>query len=184
MKFQYVVILRKNSEKPIDLLSILLCFCSAIIFILTPLMTDVAHYYYYLMGALILAGLTYNATAARRGRKPVAYRFLLMLAAFGWLMMPVFGWVSLVFGVLAFLEHQSKRPLEIGFDLDRVVVNTLIRRRYDWSVFNNVVLRHGLLTLDFKNNRLFQQEVAEDDDDDEVDEEEFNAWCRERLATG
>jgi len=48
-----------------------------------------------------------------------------------------------------FPEYQTKRPLEIGFDSDRVVINTLIRRQYDWSAFSNIVLRDGLLTMDF-----------------------------------
>ena len=49
-------------------------------------------------------------------------------------------------------------------------------------MFNNVVLKDGLLTLDFKSNRLMQREVADDDDEDDADEEEFNAYCRSRLA--
>ena len=107
---------------------------------------------------------------------------MLIVAAIGWL--TVFGlrWVGLVFGVLAFLEQQSRRPLEIGFDCDRVVINSLIRQRHDWSAFNTIILRNGLLTLDFKNNRLLQREIADDDEDNEVDEEEFNAYCRDRLS--
>ena len=97
--------------------------------------------------------------------------------------MPLLPWIGIVFLLLAFLEHQTKRPLEIGFDRDRVVINTLIRQQHDWSVFNNVLLRDGLLTLDFKNNRLLQKEIADDDaEDDDVDEEEFNAYCRDRLT--
>jgi hypothetical protein len=84
--------------------------------------------------------------------------------------------------VLSFLEYQTKRPLEIGFDRDQVVINTLFRQRYDWSFFNNVLLKDGLLTLDFKSNRLLQKEVADDEDEDDVEEEEFNAYCRDRLA--
>jgi hypothetical protein len=84
--------------------------------------------------------------------------------------------------VAAFLEYQTKRPLEIGFDYDRIVINTLIRQRHDWSAFNNIVLKDGLLTLDFKNNRLMQKEIADDEDEDDADEEEFNTWCREQLA--
>ena len=88
----------------------------------------------------------------------------------------------LFFFLLAFLEYQTKRPLEIGFHHDRVVINTLIKRRFEWSAFNNVVLRDGLLTLDFSNNRLMQKEVADDEEEDDADEEEFNAFCRDRLA--
>jgi len=44
------------------------------------------------------------------------------------------------------------------------------------------VLKDGLLTLDFKNNRLMQKEIADDEDEDDADEEEFNTWCRDQLA--
>jgi hypothetical protein len=182
MKYQYVVILRKSGEGAVNLLSILLCFTSVIIFIRTALMTGNPGYPFYILAALIFAGLAFNAVAARRHTKPVGYKYLLLLTGLGWLTMPISPWIGLVFGALAFLEHQTKRPLEIGFDHDRVVINTLIRQRHDWSAFNNVVLRNGLLTLDFKSNRLLQREVADDDDDDNADEEEFNGYCRECLA--
>jgi hypothetical protein len=190
MKYQYVVILKKDGERATDLLSILLCFCSAVIFGYTQLKSDHPNIYLYTFSALILAGLIYNtvirrySAVDRRSRKPVRYKYLILLTALGWFGMPFLPWIGIVFLVLAFLEHQAKRPLEIGFDRDRVVINTLIRKRHDWSVFNNILLRDGLLTLDFKNNRLLQKEIAEDDDDeDDVDEEEFNAYCRDRLAS-
>jgi hypothetical protein len=184
MKYQYVVILRKSSEKPINVLSILLCFGSAVIFILIPFLTDLTNYYYYGLAGILLGSLIYNAAVAGRETKPVQYRFLLILAALGWFTIPGLRWVGLIFGLLAFLEHQTRRPLEIGFDRDRVVINTLIRQRHDWSAFNNIILRDGLLTLDFKNNRLLQREIADDDEDDDVDEEEFNAYCRDRVTAG
>lgn len=191
MKYQYVVILKKDGERATDLLSILLCFSSAVIFGYTQLKSDHPNIYLYAFTALILTGLVYNAVVRRRltaaarrhPQKPVRYKYLILLTALGWFGMPFLPWIGIVFLILAFLEHQAKRPLEIGFDRDRVVINTLIRKRHDWSVFNNVLLRDGLLTLDFKNNRLLQKEVAEDDeDDDDVDEEEFNAYCRDRLT--
>lgn len=191
MKYQYVVILKKDGERATDLLSILLCFSSAVIFGYTQLKSDHPNIYLYAFTALILTGLVYNAVVRRRltaaarrhPQKPVRFKYLILLTALGWFGMPFLPWIGIVFLILAFLEHQAKRPLEIGFDRDRVVINTLIRKRHDWSVFNNVLLRDGLLTLDFKNNRLLQKEVAEDDeDDDDVDEEEFNAYCRDRLT--
>jgi hypothetical protein len=182
MKYQYVVILKKDGERATDLLSIGLCFSSAVIFGYTQLKSDHPNIYLFAFTALILAGLIYNTVIGRRRRKPVRYKYLILLTALGWFGMPFLPWIGIVFLLLAFLEHQAKRPLEIGFDSDRVVINALIRKRHDWSAFNNVLLRDGLLTLDFKNNRLLQKEVADDDeDDDDVDEEEFNAYCRDRL---
>jgi hypothetical protein len=184
MKYPYVVILKKDGERATDLLSILLCFCSAVIFGYTQLKSDHPNLYLYAFAALILAGLAYNIAIRRHRRKPVRYKYLILLTALGWFGMPLVPWIGIVFLLLAFLEHQAKRPLEIGFDRDRVVINTLIRKHHDWSVFNNVLLKDGLLTLDFKNNRLLQKEVADDEaDEDDVDEEEFNAYCMDRLMS-
>ena len=182
MRYQYVVILKKDGERATDWLSILLCFCSAAIFLYWLLTGAHSNYFLYAVAALILAGLVLNTIVRRKGREQVRYRYILLLAALGWLGMPFLSWMGILFIGLAFLEYQTKRPLEIGFDRDRVVINTLIRQRHDWSVFNNVLLKDGLLTLDFKSNRLIQKEVADDEDEYDADEDEFNAYCRDRLA--
>ncbi len=181
MKFEYVVILKKDGERATDIFSILLCSASAVIFFFTAIKGGHPDYYLYAFSALIFAGLVFNGIVRYRQRRRVRYKYLLLLAALGWFGMPSLPWIGILFLVLAFLEHQTKRPLEIGFDRDRVVINTLFRQRHDWSAFSNIILRDGLLTLDFKNNRLLQKEVTDDEEEDDADEEEFNAWCRERL---
>ncbi len=92
------------------------------------------------------------------------------------------SWIGLIFAFLIFLEAQAKHAVEIGFDTDCIVINTLFSRRFGWSDLSNVILRDGLLTLDFKNNRLIQREIADEEDEDDADEEEFNSFCRDRLA--
>ena len=187
MRYQYVVILKKDGERATDVLSVLLCFLSILLFVFaygSSFFEGGAGWESYLLllaAGVLLAGLIINAILRRRKRQ-VRYRYLLLVAAVGWIGMTAVPWVAVFFFLLAFLEYQTKRPLEIGFDKDRVVINTLIKQRYDWTVFNNIVLKDGLLTLDFKNNRLMQKEVVDDDDEDNADEEEFNAYCRERLA--
>ena len=190
MRYEYVVILKKNSERATDLLSILLCLLSAFCFLYTAigslyLATGATAYAWFIGAAalVLLAGLAINITSKRKSRHTrVRYRYLLIIAAIGWIGMTLMPWIGLFFFLVAFLEYQTKRPLEIGFHHDRVVINTLIKERHDWASFNNVVLKDGLLTLDFKSNRLMQKEVADDDEEDDADEEEFNAYCRGRLA--
>jgi hypothetical protein len=201
MRYQYVAILKKSSERATDLLSILLCFLSAGSFLLTALHSiDFDHFkgargsgfhlgaparaYFLTSIALILwVGLAFNLLSKRKDRRAqVRYRYMLVLAAIGWMGMTSFPWIGLLFFLVAFLENQAKRPLEIGFDTDCIVINTLFSQRYYWSAFNNVVLKDGLLTLDFKNNRLMQKEIADDEDEDDADEEEFNTWCRDQLT--
>lgn len=188
MRYQYVVILKKNSEKATDVLSSLLCLFSSLTFLFSAsghLLTEHpmhgSDYFLAAIGLILLTGVIINFTARRTGRTHIRYRYLLMAAALGWIASPFLSWLFLLFVTLAFLEYQTKRPLEIGFDKDRVVINSLIRRRYDWSAFSNIILRDGLLTMDFKDNRLFQKEVADDEDEDDADEDEFNDYCRTRL---
>jgi hypothetical protein len=190
MRYKYVVILKNDRERATDAISVLLCLFSAGMFLYSSFRNIQPNYFGLVLSALLLIGLAVNLILARRRPKPgyrsarpVLYRYWLLLSAVGWFALtttPVFG---AFFFLFAILEYQAKRPLEIGFNDDRVVINNVVRQWYDWSAFNNVVLKDGLLTLDFKNNRLLQKEVADDDEEDDADEEEFNAFCRSRLAS-
>jgi uncharacterized membrane protein YhaH (DUF805 family) len=221
MRYQYVVILKKESERATDAFSILLCLFSALSFgymaahqgvrfstgqmgtgyaiggtLSTYILAVLA--LVLLIGPLALAITRRRAQVGRRSStppdngplllpadnplRPVRYRFWLLIAAIGWIGLTPTPWVGAIFFLLSFLEYQTKRPLEIGFDHDRIVMNTLFKRQFDWSVLNNVILKDGLLTLDFKNNKLIQKMVADDDDEDDADEEEFNTYCRSRLT--
>ena len=207
MRYQYVVILKKNSERVTDALSVLLLLFSAIGFSISGLhdlhtthftgasatgsatlasgsTTPAPASAWFALGAAIvlLAGLAVNLALRRKGGMRIRYRYWLIMAAVGWIGLGSIPWIGAFFFLLAFLEYQTKRPLEIGFHHDRIIINSLIKRRFDWTAFNNIVLRDGLLTLDFKNNRLMQKEVADDEDEDDADEEEFNTFCRDQLA--
>jgi hypothetical protein len=183
MKYKYVVILKPINHRSIDTLSFLLCCCTIAVFLITALRTRLTRdYIFFALATFIFAGLLYNIIARRRRSKPIAYRYFLGFAALGWFAMPVVPWIGLVFAVLIFFEAQAKHVIEIGFDVDCVVFNTFFSRRIYWSDLNNVILRDGLLTIDFKNNRLIQREIADDEEEDDADEEEFNAFCRDRLA--
>jgi len=190
MHYKYVVILKRDSEKKTDVLSFLLCLLSAIFFLFSAaasvfMEVDASGvtWFYAAISLILIAGLIINTLTRSKTRKYIRYRYLLLIAALGWLGSTVLPWLSVFFVLLAFLEYQTKRPLEIGFDSDRVVINSLIRRKYDWSDLSNVVLRDGLLTVDFKNNHLLQKEVVDDDEDeDDADEKEFNDYCQTRLS--
>ena len=94
--------------------------------------------------------------------------------------MPYLQWMIIPFFVLALLEAQAKYPLEIGFYSEGVVLNTLFKKKFPWSSLQSVILKDGLLTLDFSNNKLIQKEVLDDDDPDAA-EDEFNDYCRSKL---
>jgi hypothetical protein len=188
MRYPYVVILKKDSDRLIDSISLRLCLFSVLVFLYEQARTRHFNYFLSLAGAIVLTGGLLNIFTARKNRKeksinkPIRYKYWLLVCAVGWLGVSSLPGVGVLFLLMAVLEHQAKRPLEIGVDKDQVVINTLFRRKYSWSAFNNVVLKDGLLTLDFKNNRLLQREVVDDEEEDDADEAEFNDYCRSRLA--
>ena len=94
--------------------------------------------------------------------------------------MPYFQWMFLLFVFFAFLEAQAKYPLEIGFYSEGVVLNSLFKKKFLWISFQSVILKNGLLTLDFRDNKLIQKEVLDDDEPD-AQEDEFNDYCRSKI---
>jgi hypothetical protein len=188
MRFDYVVILKKENEQRANLVSLLLCLMSVTIFLYSDFkdffvrkIHDDRIYISLVAAAILFIGLVINLILWRRSVSRVRFRFLLLAAAVGWAFSKQ-PWMAGLFMVLILLEWFSKRPSEIGFHHDKVVLNMTLKEQFTWKAFNNVILKDGLLTLDFANNRLLQKEVLEDDDEDNADEEEFNAYCRRQLA--
>jgi hypothetical protein len=64
----------------------------------------------------------------------------------------------------------EKRIILPGLSGDRIV---------EWTQLTNVIKKHDMLTLDFKNNKLLQVQVI---NADHVDEDEFNQFCQQQLS--
>ncbi len=180
MVYQYIVTLRRNNDRYIDMMNILLCLLSAAAFIFKQLAAGRFDVLFSLVSLLLIAGIVVNMVKARGSQPSPRYKYLLFLSGTCWIFMPYLQWVSLLFFLLSLLEYQAKHPLEVGFSQEQVVINTLFKRTYGWKDFNNVILKDGLLTLDFRNNTLFQKEAL-DDPEGEADEDEFNEFCRKQL---
>ena len=108
------------------------------------------------------------------------YRIALMLAAYGWYIQPKGLLIALVYLVAALLEKQVKFPDEVAFDNEEIVFNSFPKKFYPWNTFRNIVLKDGLLTIDFMNNKLIQKEL--ESTTTKKEEEEFNEFCRARLS--
>lgn len=180
MHYEYVVTLKKDNEKQINFISLCLCFLSALAFIFEQARTGHFNFFLSFAAGLLIAGIALNVILSKK-QKPVRYKPWLLIAGIFWIGMPYLQWIFLLFFILAFLEYQARYPLEVGFDFDRIVINSLVRKKFSWTDFNNIILKDGLLTLDFKSNKLFQKETIDDDEPD-ADEDEFNEYCRTRLA--
>ena len=177
--YQYIVVIRNTHSRAINLFALVLCVLSMLFFLkeqlviskpVIPLIAGIGFIFFLLL---------WNVFKWKAG-KPVYFSKAMLIAAIVWTRMPYWQWLVFVFAILAFLEHQAKYTLEIGFSSNEIVFNSLFKKRFQWSDLSNVVLKDGLVTVDFKNNRLFQKEI--DEGEQEASEEEFNQWCRQQVV--
>jgi hypothetical protein len=177
--YPYIIVLRNRRSLYINIMGFLLSTGSAVLFLLEMLARRLV-IVPYLAGVIFIAGLLlWNGYRHFIRHKPVFYSKALLIAGLVWMRMPYFEWLIFVFAALAFLEYQAKLAPEIGFSTDHIVFNGLFKRKYSWSDVQNVLIKDGLLTIDFKNNKLFQKEIVSGEN--EASEQEFNSWASVQL---
>jgi len=177
MRYDYVVTLKNDSHEDLDRISLGLCTLSLVAFVFEQLRSGTFSLLLSFAVVVMSAGILIQAMAFE-GKKTTLYRYRLLLAGIFWVGMPYLQWLSVFFFGLAILEYQARSPLHIGFSKDSITISTLFRRRYHWSDFSNIILKDGLLTLDFRNNKVFQREILEG-----VDEGVFNEYCVLKLTS-
>jgi hypothetical protein len=179
MHYDYVVTLKRDNARKTDLVSVLLLVFSILSFCYVQVKSGISGFLS-ISVVILFIGLMFNIYLSRNGRE-MRFRNWLLAAGIFWLGMPILQWLFILFIFFALLEAQAKYPLEFGFHSEGVVINSLFKKKFPWTSFQSVLLKDGLLTLDFKNNRLIQKEVLDDDEPD-APEDEFNDYCRSKLV--
>ena len=177
--YPYIIVLRNDSSRYVNIFGFLLSMGSAVLFAREMILRNMI-ILPYLAGVVFIAGvLIWNAFVYYRTDREIYYSKALLIAGLVWTKMPYCEWLIIVFAFLALLEYQAKRAPEIGFADDHIMINKLFKKKVSWDEVDNVILRDGWLTIDFKNNKLFQQLILNSDAD--VNEKEFNEFCRQQL---
>ncbi len=91
------------------------------------------------------------------------------------------GFIPVFILLFAFeLLHMTatKEPVVVVSN-DRISYPSLFTRTAKWEQLNNLILKDGIVTIDFKNNKLIQQPI--DENKTYINEKEFNEFCRQQL---
>lgn len=187
MTFDYVVILRNKEKKTIDLVNLILSIIAFIYLVYKSIVFKIHQHFQFGWIAVVMLLFLLNFFIKRKNQ-PKSFSPALILYLLGLLF--IFNSkttlpesiVGLILIFMAAFENKAKANMEIGFSTQFIMFDNLLKKKYSWSDFNNIVLKDNILTLDFKNNRLFQKETIDDESD--CDEDEFNEFCREQLAIG
>lgn len=130
-------------------------------------------------GGLSLLWLLYvllrgQSAGNSRMRFTPGYGFLFFL----WIKLQ-FYWAAPVVLLLAVLDYIARRPLLVRFTEQQIDYPSFPARAIAWTELQNVVLKDGLLTIDFVNNKMLQTEVEASVS--KAEEAEFNAFSRQMV---
>jgi signal transduction histidine kinase len=104
------------------------------------------------------------------------YFFLLMIF---WLNLEMY-WLAAFIFVFDLLYTIATRRLLVSFKRDKITWPGVFLRKIKWVDLTNTVLKDGLLTVDFKNNKILQQFI--DEKSNTVNEKEFNDFCKSLIT--
>ncbi len=177
--YDYLILLKKSNDNLADQVSQLLyVFAIAAFGFFIYTYPSNSTNYIFVIAAMVI---NWSITIFNKRKNGIAYfRFGLLIAAVGWIVgfqRNIF--MAILYALAAILEKQVKFPPEIGFSESEISFNSLPRKTLQWSDVTNVVIKDGLLTIDQKNNKLYQKEI--DGDVTAEIEAEFNAFCKEQI---
>jgi len=132
------------------------------------------------IGAVLsLVALVVDGAVRSKGVNNIRLRnSAMVIAACTWIFIGNY-WAFALCVLLLFLFSAAQRRLAVQVDQKFVLYPSFPARRIEWSELNNIVLKDGLLTIDFKNNKLLQSEIIESSAG--LNEQEFNEFCRKQL---
>ena len=90
-----------------------------------------------------------------------------------------FWWIGVLCFAIGTLYFASKRILLVSISKEKIIYPSFPKKHIEWSQLNNIILKDGLLTIDFKNNKFIQQFI--DDTNTALNEQEFNDFCGQQL---
>lgn len=180
---KYSFILKNEKTKNYRLISQLLVLFNLLgfVFLLINSEARIANNIILLFAILITAVYTFFTVMEWLSKKPLPdfwHRSIFGLCALVW-MKEGFWWLSITLLFFILLDVIAHKKLVVHVTDKTIVVPYILQKEVDWNEVSNVILKDALLTIDFKNNKLFQHIILNSDED--INEKEFNAFCRQQL---
>lgn len=88
------------------------------------------------------------------------------------------GLILLVFAIFGFY---SNRKLVVKFDEQGIDYPSFPAKHFAWSQVDFALLKDGILTIEIKDNRVFQFTLSKEESE-KLDEADFNDFCEAQTA--
>jgi hypothetical protein len=130
-------------------------------------------YRYFVAGAILISVLFYYLR--KTNTRLIGILFPLFAGIWGLFAIYVAVAANIVF---LWLYTFSIRRFEVAVKKDGISYPSFPKREILWNELQNIIMKDGLLTIDFKNNKILQNEI---DGEVDVNERDFNEFCRQQL---
>lgn len=179
-EYDYLVTLRRNIDRQVNTVAVILLVIGICIFLYTGARLLGTAFQKHAIICYIIAAFSGLWIILKQLGKVTYYRLAFLVSGAA-LFFPPFqlNWLGILFLLIGLLEKQAKFPQEVGFDAAGITTNSIPNRFYSWNEVTNVVLKGGILTIDFKSNKLYQKEV-QNSVSREL-EQEFNTFCHSQI---
>ncbi len=178
---EYVFNLSNTKKRFYYLFALFIIIINAVVLALVRLNDTEAPLTNWRLLAIIIYALLFTVLFFIRPEKEksilAVFTFTLIIAA--WLMMKELlpATVNLL---ILLLFKISTRPLKIKVSKENISYPSFPVQNIAWNELNNIILKDGLLTIDLKNNKIYQHYP---DEINLVDEVTFNLFCKQNLQT-
>jgi len=174
---KYVIGLKNEKTKTYPTISWLIVILNFIAFLYFGISRSATNssYPFIAAGLLILVFLWLLTIKKDSKSATNKFRFFFTVIIIGWIVVP-FYWAAVInLGLFIIQDITTRSPIVIFFE-DRIIYPSFLKKTISWQQLNNVILKDGVLTIDCKNNRVYQNEIISD-----VDEAVFNEFCKQQL---
>ncbi len=148
------------------------------LFLLSPQQEGWGHGIYVALLLLTIVRAFWDYRAYKQQKHFISNLLLLIILALFWSRTSYnMGiWLNLLLAGLYFI---STRKLQITVSEEGVSYPSFPAKNIQWPAISNLILKDDILTIDLKNNKIYQHQVAYTDN--AVNEREFNDFCSKKL---
>jgi hypothetical protein len=169
--------LKNEKVKQYKLFALLIIFLNVAVLTILAIMNDATRYRSFGAALLVILLFIIRGYLKRKNRRYSVTAAAAAVITVGYLSLQLW-WPALVMVVLAALYTISVRKLIVSVNAVYVIYPSLTKKIIGWNELSNVILKDGLLTIDFRNNKIIQHLI---EDMDGFNEKDFNEFCRVHL---
>ncbi|MBK5271728.1 MAG: hypothetical protein JJE22_12020 [Bacteroidia bacterium] len=174
---KYEIVLQNEKAKTYPTISWLIVVLNFIAFLYFGISRTSKNISYPFIAAAILIFIFLWFLSIKKDSKPATYkfRFFFSVIILSWIIIH-FYWAAAINLFLFIIQDITSRSLVVLFSEEEIIYPSFPKRTIQWQQLNNVILKDGILTIDCKNNRVYQDAI-----DSDVNEASFNDFCNEQL---